>query len=182
LAKSSKNLDKINHIFNTDKKSTLNFLKIEKINLFSIKKLNNNNMQNKILNNSIIKENCINLSINHQNKKTKEFLNRNSINDIIKQYKIDKNNKSLRIMNKSNKYKINNIYEEKDNKKNLPEINTPLKKLIINNDKFSLNESENYTIIPLVLPNIHALLKNDNPIRYLKKHIFHKEFKKQKNS
>ena len=183
LAKSSKNLDKINHIFNTDKKSTLNFRKIEKINLFSIKKLNNNNnMQNKILNNSIIKENCINLSINHQNKKTKEFLNRNSINDIIKQYKIDKNNKSLRIMNKSNKYKINNIYEEKDNKKNLPEINTPLKKLIINNDKFSLNESENYTIIPLVLPNIHALLKNDNPIRYLKKHIFHKEFKKQKNS
>ena len=182
LAKSSKNLDKINHIFNTDKKSTLNFRKIEKINLFSIKKLNNNNMQNTILNNSIIKENCINLSINHQNKKTKEFLNRNSINDIIKQYKIDKNNKSLRIMNKSNKYKINNIYEEKDNKKNLPEINTPLKKLIINNDKFSLNESENYTIIPLVLPNIHALLKNDNPIRYLKKHIFHKEFKKQKNS
>ena len=182
LAKSSKNLDKINHIFNTDKKSTLIFRKIEKINLFSIKKLNNNNMQNKILNNSIIKENCINLSINHQNKKTKEFLNRNSINDIIKQYKIDKNNKSLRIMNKSNKYKINNIYEEKDNKKNLPEINTPLKKLIINNDKFSLNESENYTIIPLVLPNIHALLKNDNPIRYLKKHIFHKEFKKQKNS
>jgi len=183
LAKSSKNLDKINHIFNTDKKSTLNFRKIEKINLFSIKKLNNNNnMQNKILNNSIIKENYINLSINHQNKKTKEFLNRNSINDIIKQYKIDKNNKSLRIMNKSNKYKINNIYEEKDNKKNLPEINTPLKKLIINNDKFSLNESENYTIIPLVLPNIHALLKNDNPIRYLKKHIFHKEFKKQKNS
>ena len=182
LAKSSKNLDKINHIFNTDKKSTLNFRKIEKINLFSIKKLNNNNMQNKMLNNSIIKENCINLSINHHNKKTKEFLNRNSINDIIKQYKIDKNNKSLRIMNKSNKYKINNIYEEKDNKKNLPEINTPLKKLIINNDKFSLNESENYTIIPLVLPNIHALLKNDNPIRYLKKHIFHKEFKKQKNS
>ena len=183
LAKSSKNLDKINHIFNTDKKSNLNFRKIEKINLFSIKKLNNNNnMQNKILNNSIIKENCINLSINHLNKKTKEFLNRNSINDIIKQYKIDKNNKSLRIMNKSNKYKINNIYEEKDNKKNLPEINTPLKKLIINNDKFSLNESENYTIIPLVLPNIHTLLKNDNPIRYLKKHIFHKEFKKQKNS
>ena len=182
MAKSSKNLDKINHIFNTDKKSTINFRKIEKNNLFPIKKLNNNNTQNKILNNSIIRENCINLSINQQNKKTKEFLNRNSINDMIKQYKIDKNSKSLRIMNKPNKYKINNIYEEKDNKKNLPEINTPLKKLLINNDKFSLNESENYTIFPLVLPNINALLKNDNPIRYLKKHIFHKEFKKQKNS
>ena len=182
LAKSSKNLEKINHIYNTDKKSTINFRKIEKINLFPIKKLNNNNTQNKILNNSIIRENCINLSINQQNKKTKEFLNRNSINDMIKQFKIDKNSKSLRIMNKPNKYKINNIYEEKDNKKNLPEINTPLKKLLINNDKFSLNESENYTIFPLVLPNINALLKNDNPIRYLKKHIFHKEFKKQKNS
>ena len=183
LAKSSKNLEKINHIYNTDKKYTINFRKIEKINLFPIKKLNNNNnTQNKKLNNSIIKENCINLSINQQNKKTKEFLNRNSINDMIKQLKIDKNSKSLRIINKPNKYKINNIYEEKDNKKNLPEINIPLKKLLINNDKFSLNESENYTIFPLVLPNINALLKNDNPIRYLKKYIFHKEFKKQKNS
>ena len=99
-----------------------------------------------------------------------------------KQYKSYNNSKYLRIMNNPKKYKINNIYEEKETKKNLPEINTPLKKLTMNNNKFSLNESENYTIVPLFLPNIHSSLKINNSRRNLKKYILHKEFKKQKNS
>ena len=183
LAKSTKSIEKINRILNTDKKSSLTFRKIEKINLFPIKKVNDNS-KNKRESNNIFKKHCINISINLQNNNnnTKEFCNRNSINDMNKQYKSYNNSKALRIMNNPKKCKINNIYEEKETKKNLPEINTPLKKLIMNNNKFSLNESENYTIVPLFLPNIHSLLKINNSRRNLKKYILHKEFKKQKNS
>ena len=183
FAKSTKSIEKINRILNTDKKSSLTFRKIEKINLFPIRKVNDNS-KNKRESNNIFKKHCINISINLQNNNnnTKEFCNRNSINDMNKQYKSYNNSKALRIMNNPKKYKINNIYEEKETKKNLPEINTPLKKLIMNNNKFSLNESENYTIVPLFLPNIHSLLKINNSRRNLKKYILHKEFKKQKNS
>ena len=183
FAKSTKSIEKINRILNTDKKSSLTFRKIEKINLFPIKKVNDNS-KNKRESNNIFKKHCINISINLQNNNnnTKEFCNRNSINDMNKQYKSYNNSKSLRIMNNPKKCKINNIYEEKETKKNLPEINTPLKKLIMNNNKFSLNESENYTIVPLFLPNIHSSLKINNSRRNLKKYILHKEFKKQKNS
>ena len=183
FAKSIKSIEKINRILNTDKKSSLTFRKIEKINLFPTRKVNDNS-KNKRESNNIFKKHCINISINLQNNNnnTKEFCNRNSINDMNKQYKSYNNSKSLRIMNNPKKCKINNIYEEKETKKNLPEINTPLKKLIMNNNKFSLNESENYTIVPLFLPNIHSLLKINNSRRNLKKYILHKEFKKQKNS
>ena len=183
FVKSTKRIEKINRILNTDKKSSLTFRKIEKINLFPIRKVNDNS-KNKRESNNIFKKHCINISINLQNNNnnTKEFCNRNSINDMNKQYKSYNNSKSLRIMNNPKKCKINNIYEEKETKKNLPEINTPLKKLIMNNNKFSLNESENYTIVPLFLPNIHSLLKINNSRRNLKKYILHKEFKKQKNS
>ena len=183
FAKSIKSIEKINRILNTDKKSSLTFRKIEKINLFPTRKVNDNS-KNKRESNNIFKKHCINISINLQNNNnnTKEFCNRNSINDMNKQYKSYNNSKALRIMNNPKKCKINNIYEEKETKKNLPEINTPLKKLIMNNNKFSLNESENYTIVPLFLPNIHSLLKINNSRRNLKKYILHKEFKKQKNS
>ena len=183
FAKSTKSIEKINRILNTDKKSSLTFRKIEKINLFPIKKVNDNS-KNKRESNNIFKKHCINISINLQNNNnnTKEFCNRNSINDMNKQYKSYNNSKALRIMNNPKKCKINNIYEEKETKKNLPEINTPLKKLTMNNNKFSLNESENYTIVPLFLPNIHSSLKINNSRRNLKKYILHKEFKKQKNS
>ena len=183
FAKSTKSIEKINRILNTDKKSSLTFRKIEKINLFPIRKVNDNS-KNKRESNGVFKKHCINISINLQNNNnnTKEFCNRNSINDMNKQYKSYNNSKALRIMNNPKKCKINNIYEEKETKKNLPEINTPLKKLIMNNNKFSLNESENYTIVPLFLPNIHSLLKINNSRRNLKKYILHKEFKKQKNS
>ena len=183
FAKSTKSIEKINRILNTDKKSSLTFRKIEKINLFPIKKVNDNS-KNKRESNNIFKKHCINISINLQNNNnnTKEFCNRNSINDMNKQYKSYNNSKALRIMNNPKKRKINNIYEEKETKKNLPEINTPLKKLTMNNNKFSLNESENYTIVPLFLPNIHSSLKINNSRRNLKKYILHKEFKKQKNS
>ena len=183
FAKSIKSIEKINRILNTDKKSSLTFRKIEKINLFPTRKVNDNS-KNKRESNNIFKKHCINISINLQNNNnnTKEFCNRNSINDMNKQYKSYNNSKSLRIMNNPKKCKINNIYEEKETKKNLPEINTPLKKLTMNNNKFSLNESENYTIVPLFLPNIHSLLKINGSRRNLKKYILHKEFKKQKNS
>ena len=183
FAKSIKSIEKINRILNTDKKSSLTFRKIEKINLFPTRKVNDNS-KNKRESNNIFKKHCINISINLQNNNnnTKEFCNRNSINDMNKQYKSYNNSKALRIMNNPKKCKINNIYEEKETKKNLPEINTPLKKLTMNNNKFSLNESENYTIVPLFLPNIHSLLKINNSRRNLKKYILHKEFKKQKNS
>ena len=183
FAKSIKSIEKINRILNTDKKSSLTFRKIEKINLFPTRKVNDNS-KNKRESNNIFKKHCINISINLQNNNnnTKEFCNRNSINDMNKQYKSYNNSKALRIMNNPKKCKINNIYEEKETKKNLPEIITPLKKLIMNNNKFSLNESENYTIVPLFLPNIHSLLKINNSRRNLKKYILHKEFKKQKNS
>ena len=182
FAKSTKGIEKLNLIFNTDKKTSFSFKKFEKINLFPIRKLNDNS-KNKRQSNNIFKKHCINISINLQNNNnTKGFFNRNSINDLNKQYNSYNNSRSLRIMNKPKNYKINNIYEEKEVKKNFPEINTPLRKLINNNNKFSLIERENFTIVPLFLPNIHSLLKNNNSRRNLKKYIFNKDFKFQKNS
>ena len=118
FAKSIKSIEKINRILNTDKKSSLTFRKIEKINLFPTRKVNDNS-KNKRESNNIFKKHCINISINLQNNNnnTKEFCNRNSINDMNKQYKSYNNSKSLRIMNNPKKCKINNIYEEKETKK-----------------------------------------------------------------
>ena len=181
FAKSTKNVGKIFHIFNSDRKPYYNFRKIEKHNLFNTKIIDINSPNKREINNAI-KEHSINISINLQNNnKTKEFLNRNPINNINKQYKID-NYKSLKIINSPQKSKINNIYEEKYTKRDLPEINSPRNNLSINNNKFSLNESDNFTIVPLFLPNIHSAIKNEERRRHYKKYIFHKEFKKRKNS
>ena len=181
FAKSTKNVGKIFHIFNSERKPYFNFRKIEKHNLFNAKIIDNNSPNKREINNAF-KDHSINISINLQNNnKTKEFINRNPINNINKQYKID-NYKSLKIINSPTKNKINNIYEEKYTKKDFPEINSPRSNLSINNNKFSVNESDNFTIVPLFLPNIHSAIKNEERRRHYKKYILHKEFKKRKNS
>ena len=158
FAKSTKNVGKIFHIFNSDRKPYYNFRKIEKHNLFNTKIIDNNSPNKREINNAI-KEHSINISI-----------------------KIISTFKSLKIINSPQKSKINNIYEEKYTKKDLPEINSKRNNLSINNNKFSLNESDNFTIVPLFLPNIHSAIKNEERRRHYKKYIFHKEFKKRKNS
>ena len=181
FAKSTKNVGQIFHIFNSERKPYFNFRKIEKHNLFNAKIIDNNSPNKREINNAF-KDHSINISINLQNNnKTKEFINRNPINNINKQYKID-NYKSLKIINSPTKNKINNIYEEKYTKKDFPEINSPRNNLSINNNKFSVNESDNFTIVPLFLPNIHSAIKNEERRRHHKKYILHKEFKKRKNS
>ena len=121
FAKSTKNVGKIFHIFNSERKPYFNFRKIEKHNLFNAKIIDNNSPNKREINNAF-KDHSINISINLQNNnKTKEFINRNPINNINKQYKID-NYKSLKIINSPTKNKINNIYEEKYTKKDFPEI------------------------------------------------------------
>ena len=64
----------------------------------------------------------------------------------------------------------------------MPDIYSQLKKNDISSKQYSLNDSENYNIIPLVLPNI-KLLKRANYLRKsIKKVVIGNKGKKIKNS
>ena len=182
-AKSSKCLGKIRHLFCTEKKPSVNFKKIDyKIDLFEKKrdKIGSNNK--KPIYNSF-RQNFMDLSINYQkDNKTKDYINRKPINYINRQYKFDNSYKSIRNIDDSKKYIFNNKYKEIVSKKEFPEINMPIKKEEINKKEFSSFDSENYLVIPFVLPNIKLTKKDNNHRSYVKKCILKNESIKIKNS
>ena len=161
--KSSKNINYFNKKFLTDQKMNFNFKKFNmenislinrKINLINNKNNNNNNPRN-ANDLSLLKNNNSNNSLQNCNTniKNKEINNNNN----LKRTKDEKINKNL---------KINN-YNFKDGhlRNNLPHIVSPRKRKEFNLQEYSLNNIENYNIVPIILPNIENIQKVKN-IRY----------------
>ena len=161
--KSSKNINYFNKKFLTDQKMNFNFKKFNmenislinrKINLINNKNNNNNNPRN-ANDLSLLKNNNSNNSLQNCNIniKNKEINNNNN----LKRTKDEKINKNL---------KINN-YNFKDGhlRNNLPHIVSPRKRKEFNLQEYSLNNIENYNIVPIILPNIENIQKVKN-IRY----------------
>ena len=125
-----------------------------KINLINNKNNNNNNPRN-ANDLSLLKNNNSNNSLQNCNIniKNKEINNNNN----LKRTKDEKINKNL---------KINN-YNFKDGhlRNNLPHIVSPRKRKEFNLQEYSLNNIENYNIVPIILPNIENIQKVKN-IRY----------------
>ena len=160
--KSSKNINYFNKKFLTEQKMNFNFKKFNmenislinrKINLINNKNNNNNNPRN-ANDLSLLKNNNSNNSLQNCNIniKNKEINNNN-----LKRTKDEKINKNL---------KINN-YNFKDGhlRNNLPHIVSPRKRKEFNLQEYSLNNIENYNIVPIILPNIENIQKVKN-IRY----------------
>ena len=161
-AKSSKNLNYLNKKFLTDKKVNLN---PQKINLQNISLINrklsliykNTNIRRNTKEGNMLKINNTNNSVQNFNanvKKNKETDNNN--NNYKKVYEIN-TNKNIKINNYNYFYK--NI------KNRLPHIISPRKRKDFGFQEFSLNNIENYNIVPIVLPNIENIKKVKN-IRY----------------
>ena len=163
IVKSSKNINYLHKKFPTDKKVNINFKKFNIQNISSInRKLNlfckrtNNQKNNNINNNSndtnIIKNNNPNNSVQNFNlniKYNKELNNNKQIKDSL--------------LNKNNNNKINNYYYlDKNFKNRLPHIVSPRRRKELNLQEFSLNNIENYNIVPIVLPNIENIKKSKN--------------------
>ena len=161
--KSSKNINYFNKKFLTDQKMNFNFNKFNmenislinrKINLINNKNNNNNNNPRNANDLSLLKNNNSNNSLQNFNIniKNKEINNNN-----LKKTKDEKINKNL---------KINN-YNFKDGhlRNNLPHIVSPRKRKEFNLQEYSLNNIENYNIVPIILPNIDNIQKVKN-IRY----------------
>ena len=184
--KNMKKFNKINKINNTDRKLPFNFKKMDyQLNLFSTRKRADSlNKKNNNISNNTYRTPLIKISSKQKSDNTKEFLQKNSFrsmdNELNKELKYCK---SLRIINNEQKQKINNyLYEEKEkfiNKRELPDINYKHKKIDRNIKHYSLNDSENCIIVPLVLPNIK---KNTNFMRCIKKVIIRNGFSKRKFS
>ena len=160
--KSSKNINYFNKKFLTEQKMNFNFKKFNmenislinrKINLINNKNNNNNNPRNandlSLLKNNNSNNSLQNFNINIKNKE----INNNN----LKKTKDEKINKNL---------KINN-YNFKDGhlRNNLPHIVSPRKRKEFNLQEYSLNNIENYNIVPIILPNIENIQKVKN-IRY----------------
>ena len=190
FAKSMKNIQKINKINNTDKKIPFSFKKMDyQLNLFStrkradsLKKKNSDNNKNNN-NQHTFRTHLIKISINSQNDKSQEVLRKNSFkNQNFENIPRDLNNsKTARIMNYAQKQKINNIEEKQQIKKELPEINK-IKKKDVSLKQYSLNDSDNYNIVPLVLPNIKIVKKVNNLRKCIKRVIISNGHGKIKNS
>ena len=189
FANSTKNMEKFNKIKkinNTDRKLPFNFKKMDyQLNLFSTRKRADSlNKKNNNITNNTYRTPIIKISSKQKSDNTKEFLQKNSFrsmdNELNKELKYCK---SLRIINNEQKQKINNyLYEEKEkfiNKRELPDINYKHKKIDRNIKHYSLNDSENCIVLPLVLPNIK---KNTNFMRCIKKVIIRNGFSKRKFS
>ena len=184
--KNMKKFNKINKINNTDRKSPFNFKKMDyQLNLFSTRKRADSlNKKNNNISNNTYRTPLIKISSKQKSYNTKEFLQKNSFRSMDNEHNKElKYCKSLRIINNEQKQKINNyLYEEKEkfiNKRELPDINYKHKKIDRNIKHYSLNDSENCIIVPLVLPNIK---KNTNFMRCIKKVIIRNGFSKRKFS
>ena len=189
FANSTKNMEKFNKIKkinNTDRKLPFNFKKMDyQLNLFSTRKRADSlNKKNNNISNNTYRTPLIKISSKQKSDNTKEFLQKNSFRSMDNEHNKElKYCKSLRIINNEQKQKINNyLYEEQEkfiNKKELPEINYKHKKIDRNIKHYSLNDSENCIVLPLVLPNIK---KNTNFMRCIKKVIIRNGFSKRKFS
>ena len=189
FANSTKNMkifNKINKINNTDRKLPFNFKKMDyQLNLFSTRKRADSlNKKNNNISNNTYRTPLIKISAKQKSDNTKEFLKKNSFKSMDNEHNKElKYCKSLRIINNEQKQKINNyLYEEQEkfiNKKELPEINFKHKKIDRNIKHYSLNDSENCIVLPLVLPNIK---KNNNFMKCIKKVIIRNGFSKRKFS
>ena len=184
--KNMKKFNKINKINNTDRKLPFNFKKMDyQLNLFSTRKRADSlNKKNNNITNNTYRTPIIKISSKQKSDNTKEFLQKNSFRSMDNEHNKElKYCKSLRIINNERKQKINNyLYEEKEkfiNKRELPDINYKHKKIDRNIKHYSLNDSENCIIVPLVLPNIK---KNTNFMRCIKKVIIRNGFSKRKFS
>ena len=184
--KNMKKFNKINKINNTDRKLPFNFKKMDyQLNLFSTRKRADSlNKKNNNISNNTYRTPLIKISSKQKSDNTKEFLQKNSFRSMDNEHNKElKYSKSLRIINNERKQKINNyLYEEKEkfiNKRELPDINYKHKKIDRNIKHYSLNDSENCIIVPLVLPNIK---KNNNFMRCIKKVIIRNGFSKRKFS
>ena len=184
--KNMKKFNKINKINNTDRKLPFNFKKMDyQLNLFSTRKRADSlNKKNNNISNNTYRTPLIKISSKQKSDNTKEFLQKNSFRSMDNEHNKElKYCKSLRIINNEQKQKINNyLYEEKEkfiNKRELPDINYKHKKIDRNIKHYSLNDSENCIIVPLVLPNIK---KNNNFMRCIKKVIIRNGFSKRKFS
>ena len=186
---STKNMEKFNKIKkinNTDRKLPFNFKKMDyQLNLFSTRKRADSlNKKNNNITNNTYRTPIIKISSKQKSDNTKEFLQKNSFRSMDNEHNKElKYSKSLRIINNEQKQKINNyLYEEKEkfiNKRELPDINYKHKKIDRNIKHYSLNDSENCIIVPLVLPSIK---KNNNFMRCIKKVIIRNGFSKRKFS
>ena len=180
--KDNDNLKKINK---TDKKTQqLNFKKMDyQLNLFSTRKRADSlSKNNNISNNNTYRDIFIKINVNSKNDKRKEIVKRNphkkTIKDNIKELNYSK---SLRMVNNSHRTKfINNDYfeEKKIYRKELPDINSMIKK----NETICKNDLENYSMLPLILPNINSFQKEKNNKTCIKKLLLTNKIKRIKNS
>ena len=164
--KSSKNLNYLNKKFLTDKKENI-LLMNRKLSLI-YKKANNPRNTNE---SSILKNNNSNNSLQNFNVNLKK--NKETNNNIKKMNEININ-KNLKVNNYN--------YLDKNTKNSLPHIISPRKRKEMYFQEFSLNNIENYNIVPIVLPNIEYIKKVKN-IRYQSiKKIFRKKSSKIKGN
>ena len=183
FVKSSKNVGDFKKMLNnTEKKQSLNIKKIEyKFNLLTNKKPKIESIPKNKPNN-VLKVHPLKISINPKNNnKTKEIIKRNS-NKLFfdKEYKASNQSMSLRALGNSKSNKINNIYFEYFSKKQLPEINTPIKKRDSDIKRSSFNNSQNCIVVPLVLPSIKSAKKVNNLQNYIKDFMLNNNFRKRK--
>jgi len=184
LAKSTKNIKNFTKINKTDKKIPFNFKKIDyQLNLFSTRKRADSLNKNNNINNTY-RSHLIKICVGSREDKTKETIKRNSYLNLNKVYKKELNySKSLRMSNDSKKPKLNNIYEEKKYiRREFPEINSQIKKIDLSMKQYQLNDSENGYMVPLVLPNINSIKKENNLRKCIKKVIINNGIKMRKYS
>ena len=132
---------------------------VKSLSLVINKNKNNKNNKNKnIQYKSVDSENTAKEVYEEKNKSPKKENdnkndNNNNNRDKDKNKKIDKT---------INSYKIFNYYSSKKVRNNLPNIIIPNKLNFLGRRQFSLNDSENYSIVPLVLPQLNKLHKNQS--------------------
>ena len=174
FSKSVKNVQKINKVNNTDKKLPFYFKKMNyRLNLFTNRKKTDSVIKRNSGKNVSFRTRLIQFCIKLQNDEAKEIRKRNVHKSINYENNKELNfSKSLKFINNSHKQIINKYYGEKHHsKKDLPDINSQIKKSGINTKQNSLNNSEIYNENPLVLPNIKSLGKTNNLKKNIKKII-----------
>ena len=137
-------------------------------------------------NNNLVKSFSVAIDKNNTNKTSKTNRNKEEKNEVInnKSPNISKieNNKNIEENKKSEEEKSAKVYKYFSSKKirnNLPHIISPQRLNYINKQQFSLNDIENYNIVPIVLPQIGKIKKEKNPKHEINKKII--KMKKIKN-
>ena len=179
-----KEKDNIKKLYKTDKKKQdFNFKKMDyQLNLFTRKRADSLSKNNNISNNNTYRDNFIKINVKSKNDKRKEIIKRNPPKKTNYENTKELNySKSLRMVNNSHRTKlINNDYfeEKKMYRKELPDINSIIKK----NETIYKNDLENYSMLPLVLPNINCFQKEKNMKTCIKKLLITNKVKRIKNS